>query len=1090
MCLYVDDVAIHVIGKAPEVAATLVSATRDAIEVMEDEFGLKVSRGDRWMVGGKTVAVVSTNRAAEIIGPSLKAMGIGLNREAQHLGVAYAPARKGKFPSESQRWNSWKRRLPRVKKLGLKAGRRICLRGLLPAMAYGASVRGCTNARLRTAQRLVAAAGTRMKGRSIIARTAVWRCDPAHGMGIEPILRWARAIWEADIEDCIMKAAWTRAMREVALAARPDAAASDPAGALVAAARRVGWRLPTHFAFLTRDGTWLDLRVTCPRTVECYLHDDLDIVQAAGSSISKHAVWGVRRGGSGQRGGGATGSHDGIVVANAYGELDKGQGAEVDERIGYPAELVDNRMVPWFTPTADRVARKGKGALSTAAAGSIASLAEGGWWTQARLFEAHLVACPLCKACMAAPGTLWHRIGRCNHTADLRRLHANPDMIEHCNAHHDDPLVVQGVPARPARQPPPPLVIKWVGKHLPADGAIFTGIACTDGAVRAMGPRWLWRAGWSAMLVNKLGELQFGIYGSCPDAYPSSNRAELWAVWQLMRLALPPLVVLTDSAFVVRGFQRGREWCTAATREGADLWRHVWNIHDDIGGGTRVVKVKAHTSEDDVRNGVIAHGAREGKAQADIWAKAGAAEAARLAPNKSQLRAWRRAAAFIDWAAILAEHWPEDAEAVPTTKRKARQRAEAAAADGGDDAGCHAPDAVPLLPPARARPRPAPRGALDAPAPAHEDSAIAVHAGSPHELWARRGAGKCRKCGRAAPDKRRAAAMARSACAGSIAAAWAEQHGQRGGDKFSVGGMVATGWSLAAVRAARKRAPGDRGVDSEEDQPQPVRPRLTARPPSPEAWRLEEDDGQEFPSDLQDLLADPSPVEEDGYDEDPFGHQLLDMDTGEAHGHGDAPRRDASQSEGRLGLPPHCGSGGSDGGCGGGSGDAAAQTGDGVPVKRSIDQPAEGLMAAGSAEPGGSGTPRAKRPRAADRAESEHAAQDAGVYGEAVAPAACEEADGSAVAGAAGLEGVSCAAGSIGDAQPRAPALGAAPRWGPGHDLRAVANIVYCRRCGHYASSRLVALARPCQGVARGVFPSRLRRLREGRHPLTGAALT
>ena len=55
------------------------------------------------------------------------------------------------------------------------------------------------------------------------------------------------------------------------------------------------------------------------------------------------------------------------------------------------------------------------------------------------------------------------------------------------------------------------------------------------------------------------------------------------------------------------------------------------------------------------------------------------------------------------------------------------------------------------------------------------------------------------------------------------------------------------------------------------------------------------------------------------------------------------------------------------------------------------------------------------------------------------------------------------------------------------HRLVRIANLVWCAACGRHAEKRLgIGLLRPCPGAASGVYPSRLRRLRSARHPITG----
>ncbi len=59
-----------------------------------------------------------------------------------------------------------------------------------------------------------------------------------------------------------------------------------------------------------------------------------------------------------------------------------------------------------------------------------------------------------------------------------------------------------------------------------------------------------------------------------------------------------------------------------------------------------------------------------------------------------------------------------------------------------------------------------------------------------------------------------------------------------------------------------------------------------------------------------------------------------------------------------------------------------------------------------------------------------------------------------------------------------------------GHRLCITGSLVWCAKCGRYAARRLgKALKSHCTGRAEGVYASRLERLRNGQHPITGAAI-
>ena len=85
----------------------------------------------------------------------------------------------------------------------------------------------------------------------------------------------------------------------------------------------------------------------------------------------------------------------------------------------------------------------------------------------------------------------------------------------------------------------------------------------------------------------------WGKYGAVAEHYPSVVRAELRALLEILRHTAGGLVIHVDNKEVVDGVQLGAAWCCAANRDGADLWRSIWRILDDL-ADIHVVKVKAH----------------------------------------------------------------------------------------------------------------------------------------------------------------------------------------------------------------------------------------------------------------------------------------------------------------------------------------------------------------------------------------------------------------------------------------------------------------------------------------------------------------
>ena len=192
-----------------------------------------------------------------------------------------------------------------------------------------------------------------------------------------------------------------------------------------------------------------------------------------------------------------------------------------------------------------------------------------------------------------------------------------------------------------------------------------------------------------------------------PDAFPTSLRAELWAVLQMLQLALPPLRIYVDNKGVVDGWRRGRTWCCAASRPAADLWSQIWHKLLDIGTeGIEICKCKGHATEADVLEGRSTPFLRKGNDHADHFAGRGVEVAEAMSPSGGDAEAYRRALRWYKWLAVLAAHWPDD------TQRPG------------------------------ARPSPRPPEMRVGPAP------LVLHADHPHDLFEDGGSLACRGCPR------------------------------------------------------------------------------------------------------------------------------------------------------------------------------------------------------------------------------------------------------------------------------------------------------------------------------------------------------
>ena len=272
-------------------------------------------------------------------------------------------------------------------------------------------------------------------------------------------------------------------------------------------------------------------------------------------------------------------------------------------------------------------------------------------------------------------------------------------------------------------------------------GQVAQGKAYSDGACRGWFRRTK-RAGWGPVVCASPTSSSWSMYGPCPDVYPCAVRAELWAIWALLRRAVPRLTIYTDNAEVVLGFASGALFACKATRIGADLWRNIWEVLSEMGAAAQgclvedfiaVKKVKAHLKQEDVISGRISQENLDGNAMADWLAKEGADWAQKVSPNADADRAYRLASKFYGWAVRRVAEWPGDTDGRDDS-RKSKEECEK-----------------------KTRRQAGPWSA-------------SLHSRWPHDLWGFRGGiVRCRRCSRSTEGLNDPKAFAREKCGGSLA---------------------------------------------------------------------------------------------------------------------------------------------------------------------------------------------------------------------------------------------------------------------------------------------------------------------------------
>ena len=631
LCAYVDDVALHFAGTAAGVASVAAQAAEQLVQTLEGELSMVVSRRQPWASEGpgKTVATASRGVATGFL-TTMRRLGIIVQKKAKHLGVHFGPGgRTRDLPGKASRWAAATQRRVRAARLGRRLGGHVVRTGIQPSVLYGSSVAlpnlGVTRGLRRLAARVIGPTS----GRSVTARLAVGRCDPALQAVKATMYAWFRAVWDCEHLHGSMARAWLFAQSAVAMSKRPSMSAGGAASSFIAALSRVGWRSPSYHSVITRDGTTVDLLAVAPRTTLQYLVDDYSVVASAASDVVSRL-----NGGAGSHGGGYAQWHTS------------------DDR--YVKQ--NGRCIPWFEPAAAVLNSKWAKEQAPEAVASVGAALEGGWWPQERLFQANLAADPFCRACCTHVGTFFHRCMECSARKEQREAFCPESLQVAARTNSHDPLYAQGVPRRPVC-PPAPAEREYNVGQLPAHGSLAAGHAYTDGAMRGAFSR-AKRAGWAFVVQN--GALPFwGKYGSIGDVYPSALRAELRALLEVLRHTAGGVTIHVDNQEVVDGISRGQGWCCASSREGADLWRRIWQILPEV-TGVVVVKVKAHLSFARVLDGAITCQDWAGNAIADVWAKAGGDIANQASSCDWVHDQWTRTIAWYRWLVRLASQWVVD----------------------------------------------------------------------------------------------------------------------------------------------------------------------------------------------------------------------------------------------------------------------------------------------------------------------------------------------------------------------------------------------------------------------------------------------
>lgn len=506
-------------------------------------------------------------------------LGVRAARCERNLGVDAACGRRLLRHVRKDRLKNGLARMQRIRAV-LRARRpargKVAGAGLLPALDYGVSVTGLAEAELQSMRTQVfKAIEARPEGKSRTLALMLMpqkHLDPIFAATLEPVVALATALWEQwlprkVLSDCMD---WTCGH------VRSWGQVRGPLAAALLSMRRVGWSWMSVSCWQTRGGTRFDPCEVGPWVVKKLLTRDV-------------VAW----------------QWDRVSACKESPELQHLAGGGLLQPI--------RRLLG-----ADRSAR---GPLPGKQRSYLRSVVVNGQWPMQRLHQHGYVDTPGCKCC-GEVGTLLHRHAGCR---EMRRGRDLPKAIAVAAGRAQEVVEARVLLERclwPLARPAMPEGVRerrWVRGHgylqgrIYLDGSVFEA-RCELAAVGA----------WAAVCFRDgAADVEAIVSGPLCELVVDIDGAELTALIECLTVAVPPVVVVTDSDFVYKGvLQRGRAATTGRRAAWPHLWARFWRLLDDFGeDNMKLLKVASHTTVADVAAGRISAEDRRGNAAADAAAK-------------------------------------------------------------------------------------------------------------------------------------------------------------------------------------------------------------------------------------------------------------------------------------------------------------------------------------------------------------------------------------------------------------------------------------------------------------------------------------
>ena len=205
LCLFIDDLTIHVVGSESSVSRDMAMIVAQSVELLEVEMKLTISRV-------KTVAIASTRKLAARLKPAMRRRGIAVRSKAKLLGVDFSCGKRACRSSQRSRVKSICARLDRYKSLRKKAAAHLVRTGAAPGMLYGANVYGTPSTTIKAVRGYSCAVKGELRGRPTFARLQLAGYDAGKELAIGPIIEWAKACWDGLASRETLQVTWQRAV--------------------------------------------------------------------------------------------------------------------------------------------------------------------------------------------------------------------------------------------------------------------------------------------------------------------------------------------------------------------------------------------------------------------------------------------------------------------------------------------------------------------------------------------------------------------------------------------------------------------------------------------------------------------------------------------------------------------------------------------------------------------------------------------------------------------------------------------------------------------------------------------------------------